>query len=1076
MPTQAYIRFEAGPASSPLVRACVTKLHGREAISALYRFELDLDLVEEKQGSSFTLDCADIDVDRLLLADARLYRVDLNASGQKEERATHGIIESFEIVGFNGARPRCRVVIRPRLWKLTRSRRSRVFLGKSVQDVIELLMVDAGLASADYRFVGTIPTSAREYITQYDETDYAFLSRWLEHEGIYFHFEQESAAAGGTEREVVVFCGDGASQADAQAGEIAYQAVSDSLVSTVSVDAVKATAEMPAASRPPLALGVAQVPAPAVRDYGEEDWLSEEHVRGITLAQGAPIREIVLNEYDWKNPTVSLVCSEQVAESGNGTLEEIDNQYTSTTDGARLARIRKQEILAREKVYCIATNCVRVDAGTKLGVRNHARASFNASYFVTEIEHFASQHLDASGSSFNATYRNTMLAIPSDPENRPYRPARVTPWPKVSGVVRATVQSSRKSGISTPFGKIAQWDAEMAPDIDEDGNYKVQLSFDREARENGEASAPVRQAQPYAGGYKGQPMGIHFPLHAATEVILTHVNGNPDRPVIAGALPNRNTDPTSVSYERRQSANAIVTQGNNKVVLSDSKYSRAVDIRAGNSRSRMKMTNFGLHELGEINNNSSAGAAVTSEVLSANVTTMSGDIVTTTGFYSWGADAYECKIGASEKYSLIAGYPLILNTIRAIKLAFIHTDDWARMGMEDAGASSAIESAVMGVKTLAFFIARKAITDKYVKDAMKKVVETKYFPATRERMMLKLGRVSGGTANEAGKVAAILAKLAALPATIAGAIAGFFTVDPSASLLCYGVRIQRAPKGSIIEAVREGEHILIATELGAIDLHAGNNIDLVAEKSVDIQASDAASITAKGGGLEVGEDKVRMVSKNWITKLEMNDDEVALINAKSGKRHHLTLGKDDFIAYGGDIHLSSDDGATELFLGKDGKARLQSTNGCVDIKVGGSFISIKNNTISVQAAGDLKLCAAGKVEIDGKAGVMIKGQKVSARGMDVEMLASTSAKVDAPSVNIAGVGTAIGNPNPLVPMPPIPVIDVPLPATAAPATPPPFTTVDEAAALQTHNTLVEALRKRRAAMLGMSLNPSPNFS
>ncbi len=1073
MTTQAYIRFEAGLASDPLVRACVTKMRGHEAINGLYRFELDLDLVDEKQGSAFTRDCADLNIDQLMLNTARLIWLDTNASNQKEERALHGIVESFEIVSFNNARPLCRVVLRPRLWKLTRSRRSRVFLKKSVQDVIEQLMEDAGLASSDYRFVGTMPTTAREYITQYDETDFAFLCRWLEHEGVYFYFEQQNTG-GAQDHEVIVFCGDGATQADSRAGTISYEAASNSQPTPgASVDALPNNARAQVAL---MAHGIHSQPAVTAFDYGEEEWLSAEHVRGISLAQGAPIREIVLNEYDWKNPSTSLVCSEQVADAGNGTLEEIDNQYTTSSEGTRLARIRKQEILAREKLFNVASNCVRVECGTKLTVRNHARSSFNAAYLAVEINHFATQKVDAGGGSFGASYRNSIVAIPSDPENRPFRPARVTPWPKVSGVVRATVQSSRKSGISTPFGKIAQWDAEMQPDIDADGNYKVQLGFDREARTDGNSSSPVRMAQPYAGGYKGQPMGIHFPLHAATEVILTHVNGNPDRPVIAGAMPNRNTDPTSVSYERRQSANAIVTQGNNKFIMGDSKFARSVDIRAGNSRSRMKMTNFGVHELAEIDGNPSASAAVTSEVLSANLTTLSGDIISNTGFYSWGADAFECKIGASEKYSLIAGYPLILNTIRAIKLAFIHTDDWARMGMEDAGVSGAIESAVMGVKAVAFFIARKTITDKFIKTVMKKVVETKYFPATRERMMLKLGRVSGGVANDAGKLAAVLAKLAALPATIAMKLAGFFTVDPSASLLCYGVRIQRAPKGSIIEAVREGEHILIATEVGAIDLHAGDNIDLVAEKSVGIEASDAVSLTAKGGGLEVGEDKVRMVSKNWITKIQMDDNELALINAKSGKRHHVTLGKDDFIAYGGDIHLSSDDGATELFLGKDGKARLQSTNGVVDIKVGGSFISIKNNTISVQAAGDLKLCAAGKVEIDGKAGVMIKGQKVSLRGMDVEMLAATSAKVDAPSVNVAGVGTAIGNPNPLVPMPPIPVIDVPLPAATAPATPPPFTTVDEAVALQTHNTLVDALRKRRAAMLGMSLNPSPNFS
>jgi uncharacterized protein involved in type VI secretion and phage assembly len=1064
MTTQPYIRFEAGPASDPLVKACVTKLNGHESINGLYRFELDLELIEEKQGAAFTRDCADINVDRLLLNNARAIWIEPGAAGQTAERPLHGIVESFEILGFNGKQPLCRVVLRPRLWKLTRNRRSRVFLNKSVKDVIESLMADAGLASGDYRFSGTQSTASREYITQYDETDFAFLSRWMEHEGLYFYIEQDNTGTGDARHEVVVICGEGASQENSRAGVIAYEAVSDSLAADVDNKRRPPPANLSQSQLAAPVLGVQNQPSVPALEFGEEEWLAQEHVRGISLAQGAPIREIVLNEYDWKNPTSSLMCTEQVASSGNGTLEEIDNQYTTSSDGARLARIRKQEVLAREKIFNIATNCRRIEVGLKQEVRNHARSAFNTFYFVTEVNHFASQRVDAAGNSFGASYRNTIIAIPSDPQNRPYRPSRVTPWPKVSGVVRATVQSAAKSGTPSPFGiPSVDWDAEMSPDIDDDGNYVVQLGYDREGRPNGQASNRIRMAQPFAGAYKGTPMGIHFPLRAATEVILTHVNGNPDRPVIAGALPNRAGDPASVSYARRQSANIIRTQGDNRMIMKDSKYARLLALRAGNSRSRLKMANFGLHELGEIDAMPGEGAAALSTILSANTTDLTGDLVTCTGFYDFTAEAASCSINAGENWRMIAGFPAILNTLRLIKLAFLHADDWIMLGMEDAGVSSSIESAVLGVKTVAMTLVKFLIVKKCIKDTMKKTALTKFFPKTRERMMLRATRIVAASGKDAAKTAKALAKLAALPAAIASELGPVqFFVDPTESLLMYGVRIQRSPKGSIVEGTRMGENMLIATELGAIDINAGDNVHIVSGTNVDVEAEEGVSLTGAGGGVEVGADKTRMVSKNWLSKVELTDDEVFLVNAKAGRQHHVTLSKDGFNAYGGDIHLASTDGKSEVMLLKGGKARIESQSTVVEVKCGNNFVSVSPTAINIVSAAKIKVSSMGPLEIESKASLDISAPTVNIGGASINIKGSAVA-IDGATIMIGGQAfTAMGSPTPPVPKPVIPVPPTPPAPPNLPMTPPPVSIVDETgyAAVVTQLKQVLAARLR----------------
>ena len=74
-------------------------------------------------------------------------------------------------------------------------------------------------------------------------------------------------------------------------------------------------------------------------------------------------------------------------------------------------------------------------------------------------------------------------------------------------------------------------------EIDEQGRYKLKLPFDRSESKGGKASRWVRMAQPYAGS----DYGMHFPLHKDIEVLLTFIDGDPDRPIIAGSVPNPET-------------------------------------------------------------------------------------------------------------------------------------------------------------------------------------------------------------------------------------------------------------------------------------------------------------------------------------------------------------------------------------------------------------------------------------------------------------------------------------------------------------------------------------------------------
>jgi type VI secretion system secreted protein VgrG len=116
-------------------------------------------------------------------------------------------------------------------------------------------------------------------------------------------------------------------------------------------------------------------------------------------------------------------------------------------------------------------------------------------------------------------YANDFRAIPAA---TPFRPPRVAPRPRVDGVLTGIVEAADAASAS----KHAH--------LDDRGRYVVRLLFDPTPPGERPASRPLRMAQAHAGA----SFGIHFPLKPGVEVLVAFVDGDPDRPVIVGAVPN----------------------------------------------------------------------------------------------------------------------------------------------------------------------------------------------------------------------------------------------------------------------------------------------------------------------------------------------------------------------------------------------------------------------------------------------------------------------------------------------------------------------------------------------------------
>ena len=499
----------------------VRSFESREAISHPYRIRLDL--VSKRR---------DLDSDALLRTPAflGLKQVVPIAGSQKlgvRTHKLHGVAASFEELGYTGEWTAYRVLLVPRLWRLSLNVTSRVFQRLSVPEIVQKILEDPkGLAfksKQDFDFVldGKRNYRKREYVVQYQESDLHFISRLLEHEGIFYFFDQ------GDEAEKVIFA-----------------------------DGIKALKPVPVTPRVPY------LPAEqsGMKDLGA--WFQEERIRKWSYRHAMGSAEVVLKDYHDGTPSVNLKVSEPAAGTGFGALYEHADHYRDKDEGKELARIRAEELKAREKLFSGMGDARAFRAGATFTLERHPKSDFNLEYLLTTVNHAAKQDLGAEGYGTGLlSYANEFTCILADVQ---FRPERVTLKPRISGALHAKVDAARED--------------ELYAEIDERGRYKVALDFDLSGKGGGTASHFVRMAQPYAGRPIGQDYGMHFPLHKGTEVLLTHENGDPDRPVIAAAVPNPESQSPVTGGNDSQSI--VRTGGENELICEDLLDSRYVWIKS----------------------------------------------------------------------------------------------------------------------------------------------------------------------------------------------------------------------------------------------------------------------------------------------------------------------------------------------------------------------------------------------------------------------------------------------------------------------------------------------------------------
>jgi len=243
-----------------------------------------------------------------------------------------------------------------------------------------------------------------------------------------------------------------------------------------------------------------------------------------------------VTDYNFTTPSTSLLANDptvvDLAASQPLELFDYPGLHTTKDQGDTVAKVHMQEEEAGYMVASAASNCRGLMSGYSLELKNHNRSDQNANYVVTEVRHSASagQTYTTHSSQGGETYSNHLTCIPASVT---YRPARVTPKPFVQGPQPALVVGKAGEEI---------W-------VDKYGRVIVQFYWDRLGKKNENSSCWIRTSQPWAGGNWG---AMWIP-RVGQEVLVSFLEGDPDRPVITGRVYNADQMPpyTLPDYQTR---------------------------------------------------------------------------------------------------------------------------------------------------------------------------------------------------------------------------------------------------------------------------------------------------------------------------------------------------------------------------------------------------------------------------------------------------------------------------------------------------------------------------------------------
>jgi type VI secretion system secreted protein VgrG len=496
------------------------KFEGSEGLGEL--FEYHIDALSEKEN---------LDFDKALGQGCSLK---LKAYDNKE-RIYHGVLVQAQWIGKTEDYHHYRLVLRPWLWLLGHKADCRIFLGKNAKEIITEVFKKAQFNDFEFRTHEDydklkLVEHEMDYCVQYRETDLAFVSRLMEHYGIYYFFEHSEGK--------------------------------HMLVLADMLSSHKPIPELPKVPFMPLTKGQLRP------KQHLSDWVAERRFR---------TGKVKFKDYDYLNPPKKLAAEAETSEQyTHSKLEVYDypGKYDEEERGTKLAKIRLEAEQARDHRRHTHGDAASLYPGGLVTVEDHPTSAENKAYLVIRAQHRFSSHHYRSTDNPKAPDGTTAAGTEKDqvyygdyefqPSDRPFRMLPKTPRPRIHGIQTAKVvakKGEKGEEIST----------------DEYGRIWVQFFWDREP----ELTCPIRVAQVWASKKWG---GIFIP-RVGMEVVVEFLDGDPDRPLVVGTVYNDDNKPPYDLPDNKtmagwKSNSTKGGNGYNEIVFEDKKGSEDIRMHA----------------------------------------------------------------------------------------------------------------------------------------------------------------------------------------------------------------------------------------------------------------------------------------------------------------------------------------------------------------------------------------------------------------------------------------------------------------------------------------------------------------
>ena len=438
----------------------VLVFEGHEGLSQLFEFDV-------------TFSCEDALTLDSIVRKAAVLTLNVDTDAPRE---INGIVSRIEEDNPDRKWSTYRMTIVPHAWLLLHRMDCRIFQAMSVPQIVSQVLLGAGLTAGTNYVLSLKGTySPREYCVQYRESDWDFVTRLLEEEGIFYWIDTTPSA------------GDKVNFGD-QAAVYAPISGTSTLNFRPSAGALHGT----------------QVPG--------------NNVSAFQYAQQLRSGKSTMRDWNFLKPALDLTGTASAAANTDLELYDFPGEYQAPADGNAYAGVRIGEQSAGIITGSGDSLCSRLTPGLTFTMADHPRDAFNASYLVTRVIH---RGVNAEWQKLHAgdddarepLYQNQFEVIPAATL---FRPPRVTRRPHIHGVQTATVVG--------PSGEEIYVDANC--------RVKVQFHWDRLGKNDDKSSCWVRAAQTWASA----SFGAMFIPRIDDEVVVTFLEGDPDQPLIVGSI------------------------------------------------------------------------------------------------------------------------------------------------------------------------------------------------------------------------------------------------------------------------------------------------------------------------------------------------------------------------------------------------------------------------------------------------------------------------------------------------------------------------------------------------------------